>query len=299
MADSPKRSRWPWVVAGLLVAATLIAAVVGVAEVCEEAAFVVESSVKVVEICRPAPLTDPRYIFVLIIAGVIVWQDLSELTVGSFSMKRRLEKTESEQTALKQEVASLTQTIQQNQTTVVRIEPLYVNTEELRAQLQASGLAVHEEESGETTETPSDAVVEIIRANERLHIFDTSSGQVPESLEFLRPDGPTQSARRWAAEVADLWPEAEGLGATMAAEQAHVFTSNFPDMLNAVRAVRNAAAHGREVADDDLAATVETAHALEYFLLDRFDHWRSLDQEGLDIGPRIGVSDGSPRFSGT
>jgi hypothetical protein len=120
-----------------------------------------------------------------------------------------------------------------------------------------------------------------------LSIFDLRSGRVPDSTEFVFEKPPSPHARLWAAEVAEMWPEAHGLGAAMCAEQARVFSSNFPDMLSGLRAVRNAIAHEMPVAEDDLTATLSIAQGLEAFLLDRFSHWRTLDV-GQDIGPRIG-----------
>ena len=69
------------------------------------------------------------------------------------------------------------------------------------------------------------------------------------------------------------------------AELAHVFERDFPDSIQAVRAVRNAIAHGKSVEDDDLRTAYEVALALEEEVTERIGVLRSALEELRRGGP--------------
>jgi len=271
----------------VLIVGVLLTAIVGIVETCSETPIATASGIEIVETCATASLLDPRYLLVLVISALLVWPDLSEVTVGSFSVRRRLEHAEDEQRALKGQVERLSQTIQMNQTMNVRLEPSYVDIKALRDESVAAGLPASDDSIPAGRSYP-DVAMDIIHKYERLRLFDTRFGTAPDSLEFVGDRRPSREARLWADQVADHWPESVGRGAAMTAEQARVFTSNFPETLDGVRAVRNAIAHGKHVAEDDLEAAASMVQGLEGFLLERFAHWRSLERPDRDIGPRIG-----------
>ncbi|HEX9854595.1 MAG TPA: hypothetical protein VGC47_04715 [Acidimicrobiia bacterium] len=264
----------------------------GAVPACEENALVVGTSVEVVETCRDVSLTDGRLVVWALIGVAFVWPDISELTVGSVSVKRRLARTESEQRAIKSEVEGLHQLVQlqANQSIVVRVEPRYVNPDNpiVIAELQRAGVeARHAEVAAEVTDT--ETAMQLLRVHERISTFDTRYRRISESTSVIGDGGlEVFESEPWFTDVAQRWPEAIGLGAAMLAEQARAFTHNFPDTLDSVRAVRNTVAHGGVVSSDDLAKTFSLALALEEFLLDRFRLWRTLNVGTTDIGPRLG-----------
>ena len=190
--------------------------------------------------------------------------------------RRRGRKANSAQSSPKSKVCISWSSYRANQSVVVQVEPRYVNPDNpiVIAELERAGVAARREEV-EAVVTDAETAMRLLRVHERISAFDTRYRRIPESTSVVGEGGlEVFESEPWFTDVAQRWPEAIGLGAGMLAEQARVFTHNFPDTLDSVRAVRNAIAHGGAVTQDDLAKTYELALALEEFLLDRFRHWR-------------------------
>jgi hypothetical protein len=284
--------RWALAVGVVLLA--LLAAMSATLMVCEEHAFALESEVEVVEVCAPAGFTDPRYIVAILLTLLLLSPELSEFSVGSVSIKRRLESAEHKQDQIQGEVEGLRQQLhlQANQQVFVQV-PTYVNPQDPRlvVPLAEAGFDVSSSAAQASAISIDEMKVQLLGLFERLRLFDRRLTRIPESDLILRP-GEGQELEIWGEEVSRTWPEARGLGIALLAEQSHVFTQNFPDTMDTIRAVRNAIAHGKPVEDDDLRQTFELAVALEEWLNGQIEshqaRLREFERDGpRDIGPRI------------
>lgn len=284
-----------WSVAAALLLVTFAAAIMSLVETCEHEVVVLESEVEMVEVCGPANFTDPRYIFAVLFTLILISPELSEFSVGSISIKRRLDNSERQQHQIRTDVEGLRQQLllQANQQVFVQV-PTYVNPQDpqLSVGLAKEGFDVSSTASETSAISVDEIKVRLLDLFERLRLFDRRLTRLPESHMVLRP-GEGYELEAWGEEIARVWPEARGLGISLLAEQSHVFTQNFLDTLDTIRAVRNAVAHAKPVDEGDLVRTFELAATLESWLLQQIDSHQvrlaDIESEGpKDIGPRIG-----------
>lgn len=248
-------------------------------------------SAVIVETCEPVAVTDPRYVVLLLIAALVLSPEIAEVSIGSISLKRRVQQNEETQKELIRSVGALEQqvAVQAHQTTVVSV-PTYVSTHAPEVQAEVSGIADARRFETSDELTSDEVKVRLLELAERLSILDTRRVAVRDTPA---PSVPHRAAGRelhhgdqWMAEVARWWPDASGLLASVVSEQAHVFTRNFPEALDSIRAVRNAIAHAKYVEPEDLTKTYSTALALEFFLNEQFRRFKEVDDGSID-GRRI------------
>lgn len=270
---------------------TVAVAFGGFLETCHDE--VVGETADVVRVCEDSAVAEPRYVLALVVALLLLWPDLSEFSVGGISLKRRVERAEEAQQSLQHEVVQLRQSFNFQQ----RVEvPVYINFDD-----PALADPLPDRERPEITsepQAPPDTATQalvVLRTYEALRFFDIRAGQVPDTVDVFKDGGQTQ-IDHWRTEVARHWPEAVGLPVATLAEQAYVFSNNFPDHLRAIRAIRNAIAHGQPVQEDDLLRAYDIALILRSWLVDRFEAHRegfqNLDpDERMHVGPLVQESD--------
>lgn len=263
-----------------------MAAFLGVLEVCEQTAVVVEDSVQVHEVCKDAPVADARYMLAVLLGLLLLWPDVSEMSVGSVSLKRRVANTEAKQEALETEFAGLQQVVQlqanQQVTQRFELQPMYVNWHDPKT-LQP----IAESPSPPPVAERDQMRIRILDLWAKLQLFDYRFAMRERQLgrgEWFHAS--------WPDLVAQKWPTTVGLGVVSTEEQARVFTENFSQSLDAIGSVRNAIAHGVHVADEDLETAYGLAVSLEAWLNERFQvHGAALkefESDGpKDVGPRI------------
>lgn len=293
---STRNRRWlqvaRWTVSIAAVVAFGVSALGGFFEVCDETALAIGNEARVVTTCEPASLSDPRYVVFLLVGLLVVVPELSEVTVGSVTLKRRLEAAEQAQGRLQGEVESLRQQffLQANQSVHV---PVYVNpSDPAYEQVLTNAGAPVESTDLDSSLTPAEMQVELIRLAERLRLFDRRLTRLPSSERALTSGPDRDALESWASHVALAWPDAAGLGIALVAEQAHAFTELFAEPLDVVRAVRNAVAHGKSVDERALEEALLLAYALETWLAGKLvEHQRRLEEFEKDgakgLGPRV------------
>jgi hypothetical protein len=266
-AGDENTALWRWLLAASILAAGTAAAFLGWLEVCEQAAVGLQTRVEVVEVCNDAPVTDPRYLLALLVALVVLWPELSELSVGSISIKRRLAATETRQGALESDVVGLRQIVQfQANTTAtasVQLFPTWFSRDD--PSIQAALAAAPQAPGGDRT--LAEMKIALIEEYERLRWFDL---RVEQPL-WIRPIDidDLMAGITVRHEIADHWPEAVGLRLSALQSVAEFFTRDYGGPLVAVRAMRNSLAHGASVEDEDVATMYKLATALERLISQR------------------------------
>lgn len=278
--------RWGLAAAALLAAG--LVSFLGGLQRCTEQALVVGATIERVTTCDPAPLSDPRYIALLVLSLAFLLPDLSELTVGSVTLKARVAAAEDRQSALQEDYQRLLsfvslQSQQVAQSVSQKIEFLYPDlegeyrqlSEQRNAEARARGIEATETRNGGHGDLdPARLVMRLLRTAERISAFDLRR----------RPFDPEQLLRSW--------PEAAGLGMASVQELAWAVTSEQGDAIGSAQAVRNAVAHGRSIDERSLAFAVGIADEVERSIVNRLGRLR----KALDESEADGPKDLGPRF---
>jgi hypothetical protein len=167
-----------WILAFVLMLAGGVAVLVGLPEVCEEQ--VAQTGEQgVVRTCHEPSATDPRFIAFLVLILMLVWPDLSELSVGMVKLTRRVEDQTKQTQKVGDEVRmlglELRQTISQQ---VAQSQQVYINT-----------AAAGEAEDVSTTPAPLagaglEAILRVVRAQPAY-----KRARIPEAWDTLDKSG--------------------------------------------------------------------------------------------------------------
>lgn len=237
-SDSVRRLRW--IVLVLLLAAGVILVGTETIQVCMDQAFVVDQSLEVVPTCRGLAATDG----VMVIGGILILllllPDIQEAGAFGFSIKRRVAEQAKKQESLEQRLELI----------ALRVDS--TATASATAAIHANTLVL------------SDQVLQAPKSVERkARIFREPIEGIHRMLLVEEPDlaeGRTEALTR--QELIRLWEKLEAAVGTLPPGPAQRFMTLFADELNAVRAVRNAVAHARQVDETTVEASLETARQL-------------------------------------
>lgn len=279
--------RFRWVLATLLLIGLGAAVLFADLQTCTQLAMVVGERVETVEVCNDAPFSHPVYVALVIALLALLIPYLSEVSIGSVSLKRRVARAEQRQEDLQQDFQRLTSLVSvqsQNVSTNI-VMPVYSDLKGAYQDLQAAdGSRESQDESTDQPPIPEgydpDALKperlasDILRKAERISAFDLRRGQFD------------------ALKTGMLWPEVEGLGVISVGEVAIVISAELQEQLDALQGVRNAVAHGKDVDLSALLYASGIAAGLEKNIEQRLGVLRrELDRFEVD-GPK----DVGPRF---
>lgn len=210
--------------------------------------------------CTPSPVSSALVLVVLLFVVVLFWPDISEVTIGNVTLKRRVEEARSEAKAARAEADRLVDVVASQQ---IRIDG-FVSTTSLANAIsnQHQTTTIHIDsnawtaEKGEVIETEVDHLLTESERNLRLtDTDDVNAAQVQVLQQF-------EELSRWLglnARRARGRPSASDLELRAAQAQ---FIEEHKFAIEGVRELRNAVAHAEYVPPDNLASGLELLQGL-------------------------------------
>ncbi|WP_159440975.1 hypothetical protein [Agromyces cerinus] len=258
--ESSSGTAWRWIRWALAVAA--ICAVITVIasryrECSETTTTAANGDISTVIACAPPSLTSASLILLLLLVGLLLWPDLTELTVGGVTLKRKVAEAAQKATDAKEKAESLATTIQILQARIdtfafsnasasnnIYFGREWTPTESERIQRQAAeaGEFGAEAQSGRgPLENMSDDKLQTTVIRE----WESLSGRLDLRPSRLRENDPL---------------DAEVRQRTRSLQRA--FIADFEPQIRTVRDLRNAVAHGQQIPREDLVNGLVLLNAL-------------------------------------